>query len=178
MLDSVKAFAKYIASFFKHKWMLHDYPLKFTDRGPVEATGRVKPFRWTVQIIKRLHMRGDGDTRDEAVRELHSALDRHYREHQSLPRPGTGRTLDLQFASTERIDAHRDLISDFVRRVIEKDPDYCFISDESTLWDSHDNHDNNDYIQKIRQLYDVDVADLNPPYIADIAERIQKRRAS
>jgi hypothetical protein len=177
MLDNAKALARYIASFFKQQWDLYDYPLRFTDRGPIEAVGRFKPFRWTVQIINWFHMRGDGDIRDEALQQLHRALERHRSENQSLPRPGTGRKLALKFASTERIDAHRELVSDFVRHVIEKDPNYCFVSDESTLWDFHDAHDNADYIRKIQQLYDVDVSDLNPPYIAAIAERIQKRRA-
>jgi hypothetical protein len=106
MLENANAVAKFVTSFFKRQWNLYDYPLRFADYGPVEASGRLKQFRWTVQIINWLHMRGDGDTRDEALQQLHRALERHRTEHLPLPRPGTGRKLDVQFASTERIDAH------------------------------------------------------------------------
>ena len=51
MFDQAKAFQKFVLSFLKHDWTLDDYPLRVTDRGPVESEGRLKPSRWTAQIV-------------------------------------------------------------------------------------------------------------------------------
>jgi len=68
MLDQTRALRKFVLSFRKREWTIDDYPVKVTDHGPVEAKGRLKPSRWTAQIINWLHMRGDADTREGALR--------------------------------------------------------------------------------------------------------------
>ena len=177
MFDQAKAFQKFVLSFLKHDWTLDDYPLRVTDRGPVESEGRLKPSRWTAQIVNWLHMRGDADTREGALVELQHRLEEHLRERGTLPRPGTGRKLELKFATTERVDANYVLVADVVRRVIGMEPEQCFVSDESILWDFHHEEDNGEYIRKIVLLYNVDVSDLDPPFLWAIAERIGERRA-
>lgn len=178
MFDQAKALQTFVFSFRKHEWTIGDYPLKVTDHGPVEAKGRLKSFRWTAQIINWLHMRGDADTRQGALLDLQDRLDGHLRERGSLPRPGTGRKLEVKFAAAERVEANHDLVADVVRRVIGMEPENCFVSDESTLWDFHHGDNNAEYIRKILLLYNVDVSDLDPPFLWAIAERIDERRAS
>jgi len=177
MFDQAKALRKFALSFRKRGWTIDDYPLKVTDHGPVEANGRLKPSRWTAQIINWLHMRGDADTREGAFVELQHQIDVHLRERGSLPRPGTGRKLEIKFAATERVDRNHELVAEIVRRVIGMEPANCFVSDESTLWDFHHAGDNDEYIRKILLLYHVDVSELDPPFLWAIAERIGERRA-
>ena len=177
MWNQAKAFGKFVQSFRKREWDVHDYPLLVIDRGHVESLGRLKAFRWTVQIINWLHMRGDADTKEAALEGLREQLDRHRAEKGSLPRPGTGRKMDVTFAATERVAANYDLVADIVRRVIGMEPEDCFVSDESTLWDFHHGEDNAEYHRKIVVLYGVDVSDLEPPTLAAIAERIRQQRA-
>lgn len=121
-------------------------------------------------------MRGDGDTLDAANADLREQLRRHRDEQGSLPRPGTGRELDLKLATTEKVDLHRELIADILQRVIGVAPGDCFVSDESTLWDFHEREDNAEYQKKIVELYGVDVSDIEPPTLVAIALRIRNRR--
>jgi len=174
MGDQIKALWRLLLSLRKRDWDLDDYPLRVTDRGLVEPVGRLKPYRWTVQIVNWLHMRGDGDTLDAALAGLRQELERHRQEVGSLPRPGTGHALQLPFAPTEQVEAHYDTIADIVRRVFDMDPGDCFVSDESTLWNFHDGESNEEYHKKIAELYGVDVSDIEPPTLAAIAQRIDE----
>jgi hypothetical protein len=178
MWNQAKALGKFVQSFHTREWDVDDYPLQVIDRGHVESLGRLKGFRWTVQIINWLHMRGDADTKDAAFEELRQQLERHRTETGSLPRPGTGRKMELKFAASERVEANSDLVADIVRRVIGMEPEDCFVSDESTLWDFHHGEDNAAYHRKIILLYGVDVSDIEPPTLAAIAERIRQQRAN
>ena len=177
MLDHARALGKFVLSFRKRAWTINDYPVKVTDRGAVEPMGRLQPFRWTAQIINWLHMRGDADTRESALLELQRRLDEHVREQGSLPRPGTGRELEIKFAAAERIEANYELVAEILRRVIGMEPENSFVSDESTLWDFHQGEDNAEYFRKILLVYGVDVSDVEPPFLWVIAERIAKHRA-
>ena len=56
------------------------------------------------QIINWLHMRGGADTHEGALLELQRQLDGHLREQGSLPRPGTGRKLEVKFAAAAAPD--------------------------------------------------------------------------
>jgi len=173
MRDQAKALQKFVLSFRKRRWTIDDYPLRVTNNGPVEAQGRFKPFRWTVQVINWLQMRGDADTREGAFLELQRKLDRYVGDRGNLPRPGTRRKLEITFAATDRVEANRDLVADIVRRVIGMEFENCFVSDESTLWDFHVSEDNVEFVRKILLLYHVDVSDLDPPFLWAIAERIR-----
>ena len=178
MWSQVKAVGKFVLSFRKGDWNVHDYPLRFIDRGPVEAVGRLKPLRWTAQIVNWLQMRGDADTREAALEDLRQKLDRYRAERGSLPRPGTGRKLEVNFAATDRIDANQELVADILRQVMGVElEDCCFVSNESTLWDFHHDEDNGECYRRITAIYGVDVSDIEPPSLAAIAERIRQRRA-
>jgi hypothetical protein len=86
--------------------------------------------------------------------------------------------MDLKFAASARVEANADLVADIVRRVIGMEPEDCFVSDESTLWDFHHGEDNTAYQRQISLLYGVDVSDIEPPTLAAIAERICRQRAN
>lgn len=62
------------------------------------------------------------------------------------------------------------LADDFVRRVL--DIDGAWISDESSLWDFHHKETNAALVAKIREIYGVDVSDIESGNLADILDRI------
>jgi len=65
-------------------------------------------------------------------------------------------------------------LDDFIHRVL--DLPWAFISDQSSLWDFHADGNNDVLIAKIRDIYDVDVSDIETGNIAEILERISMER--
>ena len=56
--------------------------------------------------------------------------------------------------------------------------DWAFVSDESSLWDFHSSDDNKDLIEKINEVYGVDVSDIQSAKLWQIFDRIASNRAS
>ena len=133
-----KAAGKYIASFFLSEWRLEDYPLKTTFRGSAVEDGRRKPLAWTVQVINWWHMRGDGDTQERALENLRERLVVHKAKYGTLPRPGRGAELEVEFAQSDRIQRYEDIAAHFFPAVLEREYGDCLVSDESSLWDFYD----------------------------------------
>ena len=78
-----------------------------------------------------------------------------------------------EFAPRERIGAHPKLVEDLTRRVLQLD--WAFISDESSLWDFHETGTNGALIARIKEVYGVDVSDIESASLPEILERIAKR---
>ena len=82
----------------------------------------------------------------------------------------------IEFAPTNRIDRHRDLADDFVRRVLGLDT--AWISNESSLEDFHGEPTNEALNRKIHEVYGVEVSDITNGNLAEILERIALHRAT
>jgi hypothetical protein len=52
--------------------------------------------------------------------------------------------------------------------------DWAFISDESSLWDFHEAKTNEALIARIKEVYGVDVSDIESAKLPEILERIAK----
>jgi len=161
-MDQVRALGKFIASFFKDRWSLQDYPIRFLERTPGPGGGRRKACTWTAQIVNWWHMRGDAFSRDDALARLGENFAR-FRAANNLPRPGRGAPLRIEFAATAIVDANAAMVSDILERVLGFRPGECLVTDESSLWDFHDGETNDDYVRRIALLYGVDVSDVDPP---------------
>ncbi|MBZ5549345.1 MAG: hypothetical protein LAO22_15535, partial [Acidobacteriia bacterium] len=74
----------------------------------------------------------------------------------------------------ERVSAHPELAEDFVYRVLELD--WAWISDESSLWDFHRDETNDALISRIKEVYGVDVSDIQSARLSEILERIATRQ--
>jgi hypothetical protein len=85
-----------------------------------------------------------------------------------LPRPGT--RVPIKFASQERVKAQAELAKDFTQRVLELE--WAWISDGSSLWDFHTNESNDALYAKIKEIYGVDVSDIQSARLSEILERI------
>jgi hypothetical protein len=78
----------------------------------------------------------------------------------------------LEFAPRTRVSARPELAKDFTRRVLNLD--WAFISDESSLWDFHEAGTNKALIARIKEVYGVDVSDIESAKLPEIPERIAK----
>jgi hypothetical protein len=161
---------------FKREWTLDDYPVRVWHRAVTEPShkSRLKPLQWTADVINWPGMSGSANSRPEALEELRKNFSRSKATRPNLPRPGTN--VPIEFAARERVGQHSELAKDFVKRVLEID--WAWISDESSLWDFHEDETNESLTDKIRGIYGVDVSDISSGNLADIFDRIQKHRAA
>lgn len=178
MLSALKAAMKYLWSFTRKEWELSDYPLRYRRQKPgSEGYGceGLKLPAWYVQIINWWQISGLGDTKDEAYADLKTKFERMKAEGGRLPRPGTGLLITL--AATREIDQYALIATDFFNKVLQIDYNNCFISDESSLWDFHTEASNATLNERIKQVYGVDVADIESGNLVQIFERIRGDRA-
>lgn len=89
-----------------------------------------------------------------------------------MPRPGT--KVPIEFAPSDRVYAHPELTDDFIHRVLGLD--WAFVSDQSSLWHFHTGETNDVVIAKIKDIYGVDVSDIESGNIATILHRIATGR--
>jgi hypothetical protein len=178
--NEINARWKWFLSLFKREWKLTDYPvsLRAHEIDPRYVGSRLKQHRYTAQIVNWWVTSGGGDTKEEAVQELEirfaSIASEKAKTGKKLPRPGTH--VEIEFASTERVDAHAELAEDFIHRVLNLD--WAYISDESSLWDFHSSEDNQDLFAKIHDIYGVDVSDIESAKLWQIFDRIASSRVS
>jgi hypothetical protein len=176
-MDQVRAFTKYASSFLKRTWSLEDYPVRLRKIGPrvPGSAGLRGQVTWNAQIINWWHMRGVGSTPEVAMESLARRLAGFAASH-PLPRPGRGAPLKVELADSTLVEANKQLIDDILERVIGFSATDCLVTDESTLWDFQEGDDNREYFRKISLIYGVDVSDIEPPTLAEIAERIRLDR--
>ena len=172
--NRVRAAWKLSLSLLKQDWELPDYPVAMREHelDPDYAGTRLKQHRYTASIVNWWVVTGGGDTEREALQELEKAFARVKSERakakQRLPRPG--KHVPIEFASQQRVGAHPELADDFIRRVLNLD--WAFISDGSSLWDFHHAETNAALIARIKEVYGVDVSDIESAKLSEILERI------
>ena len=170
----VIAFVKYLASSFKRDWTIDDYPVRIRRRHDANAPsiGSFEPAAWQAQIVHWGQMRGGGSTRDEAVANLNENFNEYRRQHGTVPRPGT--RVPIEFAPTTEIDQYSLIAHDFFQKILEMDFDYCFVSDESSLWEFPNTSDEARVFELIRRTYQVDVSDIQTGNLVQIFKRLQE----
>ncbi len=178
--NRIRAWWKWFLSLFKRDWNLSDYPISVREHeiDPSYVGTRLKQHRYTAQIVNWWVISGGGDTKTEALQELQKNFAtvkvEKAKDGKKLPRPGTH--VEIEFASRERVNAHAELAEDFVRRVLNLD--WAFISDASSLWDFHHAETNEAVIARIREVYGVDVSDIESAKLSEILERIATTQSS
>jgi len=160
-------------SFLKRDWELGDYPISIRTQepDPVFRGPRFQFHRYAAQIVN-WGLAGTGDTKEEALSDLARIFTNVKAERKKtgtpLPRPGA--RVPPEFASGDRVYAHPELVDDFIRRVL--DLPWAFVSDESSLWDFHSEETNDALNTKIKEVYGVDVSDIESARLWEIFERI------
>ena len=87
-------------------------------------------------------------------------------------RPGKGP--GIVFAENQEIDKYSDLRDDFIHRILQLE--WAWISDESSLWDFHEEEDNQKFHTRISLLYGVETSDVQNANILAILQRIAASR--
>lgn len=162
-------------SFLRSSWRLEDYPLILVEQQTFvsDLPERVRAKRWRIDIAGWTAMFGLGDSIEEAEADLRTRFQTHIDQREKCLRPGRKRG-GMEFASTNQVDKNSDLLQPFISDVLQLR--CAFISDDSSLWDFHEDADNGVYYQRIRDLYGVDVSDIEGARIADILQRIAEFR--
>jgi hypothetical protein len=179
LTQQIYASWKLCLSLRKHDWKLNDYPVSIRAQAfnPEYSGARFKQHRYIAYIVNWT-LAGFGDTRQEARCELETNFEmarvERKRQGKPLPRPGT--RAPIEFASQERVSTHPELADDFIGRVLELD--WAWISDDSSLWDFHTRETNELLCAKIKEVYGVDVSDLESAKLSEILDRIAASQAS
>ena len=166
----------FVRSFFRSTRTLDDFPvIAWRQEPPTEeqlARARMSGGTFPTHIarIDGMFLTGTGATPAEARAELAERFEVYRAGHDTLPRPGT--QTKIEFASTARLDALRDLRDDVVDRVLRFDTP-IFVSDGSSLSDFPEGYDV--YNDRIILLYGIDVDVLEDDRLATIVEAIAAR---
>lgn len=170
---------KLCLSFRKDSWEISEYPvyLRTQDPGPAPPGSRFRQPRF-VASITNWGLIGMGDSKAEAMEALRtnfaSAVATRKAEGLPLPRPGT--RVPIAFASQEQVNAHPELAEDFIHRILGLE--WAWISDESSLWDFSGEETNDTLCTKIKEVYGVDVSDIESAKLREILERISGSQAT
>lgn len=176
----IRSYFKYLLSFLKRDWDLADYPVivRYQDpekHPPPAGIGQVEPIPWFASIDKWFQMFAPGETREEALENLRQNFGTYKAKHATLPRPGT--LVELEMALTQQVDRFADLAHDFISKIVEGvNPNFVFISDSSSLWD-FPYEDKAKQIARIKEIYGVDVSDIQDGNLAKIFDRIRKHQS-
>jgi hypothetical protein len=129
--------------------------------------------RYRAYIIN-WNVMGSGETPEQARANLEQNFETirqdWLREGRRLVRPG--KNSPPEFASQEKVAVYEAISDDFIQRVLGLE--WAWISDESSLWDFHTEPTNDLLCAKIREIYGVDVSDLESAELWAIFERIGK----
>lgn len=171
---------KLCVSFRKSEWELTDYPVvtrkqEISDDPAGNALRQVQQL-YLARIVNWWVMTGGGNTPHEAMEDLAVQFARmkeiRQRDGKPMPRPGT--KVPIEFAPSNRVNAHPELTGDFIRRVFGLD--WAFVSDQTSLWDFHTGETNDALNAKIKDIYGVDVSDVDSGNLAMILDRIAAGR--
>ena len=169
---------KRLLSFGKRDWNLEDYPviLRTQETGDEPRPQRLQLQPHVAQIVN-WWMSGAGETQADASAELERNFQnvKIARASAGKPLPRPGAQVPIQWASNERIAATGDLADDFVQRVLGFD--WAVMSDDSSLGDFHSEETNLALIIKIKDVYGVDVSDIESARVCEILERILQSRS-
>jgi hypothetical protein len=178
--NQLRAAWKFCLSLPKHDWGFDDYPvvMRKQEIDPTYSGTRLKQHRYAATIVNWYGLAGTGDTQRQACQALEknfaNAKAERIKSGKSLPRPGT--RVPIQFAPKERVKAHPKLAEDFIHRVLNLD--WAWVSDDSSLWDFHHDDTNDVLISKIKEVYEVDVSDIQSAKLSEILERIAAAQES
>jgi hypothetical protein len=178
--DTLKTQWKRLLSYHKRDWDLADYPVvirtqEFTPGLPSRFARH--PFR---ALVLGWLIDATGDSKEEALANLKGEFARRRQmrldEGKQLPRPGT--RVPIVFASHARVDGHAGLADDFIRRVLHPvlGIEDVWITDQSSLWNFHFDETSDELVAKIRDVYGVDVSDIESQTLVDIFDRIEAAR--
>lgn len=177
MSNRLLAAWKWLLSFRKSEWSVDDYPMRMTRQEPDATFSAPRFTQHTYRAyIVNAAITGSGDTSIEAMADLRYNFESvtRRRKEETLPAIRPGENWPIEFASQEKILVDENFSEDFIQKVLGLD--WAWISDESSLWDFHSERTNELLVTKIREVYCVDVSDIESARLWEIFERIKRSR--
>lgn len=169
--NELRALGCRLLSYWKEDWLLTDYPLYFceqiTDDKGIFQPPRFILHRYAAEIT-HWTLSGYGNSKEEALSDLEMRFMDRIAQGEKPPRPG--KVVPVAFANSSRVDAHQQLAEDFIQRILELED--VWISDESSLWDFHTDKTNEYYLEKIQEIYGIQVDDIPSARLCEIFEKI------
>lgn len=153
---------------------MEDYPLRVTHHEVAGGWSKHRPRPWTVAIINWFQMRGDGESTSAARDDLAQRFTEYVASGQPLPRPGTGRPVELTFAATDEIDKLDDLAREFMPMILRFERADCLITDESTIADFPESDE--EYLRRIGVVYGLHPSEFNDLKLITILKKIAEKR--
>lgn len=170
---------KWLRSYSKLEWTLDDYPVRVAvqEPDPNFSAPRFSQHLYRAYIVNGA-ITGTGDTPEQAMAGLEQnfANIRQRRKQEGKPAIRPGANWPFEFASQEKVSSNEALSDDFIHQILGLE--WAWISDESSLWDFHTEQTNEPLYAKIREVYGVDVSDIESARLWTIFERIEQSRAS
>lgn len=158
--------SKRILSYFKKEFTIGDYPLRVS-RSHISG----KPEQdYVVQVINWPLMIAVGATLEEALANLQESMSGYEKLHGTLPRPGSSMPIPHDF---DPFFALEPLIEDFEEKVLElPEEEIIALSPESTLHELAVTKPVEYYVERIREVYDVDVRGVKDLNMLEIFRKI------
>jgi hypothetical protein len=179
MSNHMLAAWKWLLSFKKPEWVLNDYPIRVTaqEPNPIFNNPRFSQHLYRAYIVNGATT-GWGDTPEQArvglAQNFETVSQKWKQEGKPAIRPGAN--WPVEFASQEKVSSNETLSEEFIQRILGLE--WAWISDESSLWDFHIEQTNESLYTKIREVYDVDVSDIESAKLWAIFERIESSKTS
>jgi hypothetical protein len=170
---------KYILSFFKRDWILSDYPVNYVHHDlpeDIPQSTKLRPIRWHVGIPNWLRMTGYGDTKDEAYADLEEKFYEFKRQGNQLPRPGTKVPIKIEFAPRVQVNSYDEIARDFFDKISGMNYQNVLITDASSLWDFPFGENEDELVDKIREVYNIDISNIEDGNLVRIFEMIDQHR--
>ena len=179
VMNTMLASWKWLLSFRKPEWSVDDYPIRVTrqEPDPTFSAPRFSQHLYRAYVINGA-ITGSGNSPTEALAGLRQNFEsvRLRRKEEALPAIRPGANWPVEFASQEKVSADESLSEEFIQKVLGLD--WAWISDESSLWDFHTEQTNDQLCAKIREVYGVDVSDIESARLWEILERIRHAQAT
>ena len=177
-MSRLQRLKSYILSFRTTRWSVRDYPVicRRQLQGPSRVRGELAyPKAWIALIDGWAGPVATGDTREEALAALQSALDEWAASEGPLPRPGTN--VPIQFAPIEFMSRNEDLAREFFPPILDYEYDDCLITDRSSVWDFPVEMTAADLSRKVLLIFGTDISDVaEEGNISAILDRIAAHR--
>ena len=169
-------------SYRKHEWDFRDYPVSIRFQKPsLSLPSRFTEHRYRALVLGWLIDAG-GDSKADALSNLEQEYCRRKRilidSGEPIPRPGT--RVPIKFASQTQLYRHAELAEEFIQRVLNPvlGIEDVWITDESSLWNFHFDETSDALFAKIKEVYGVDVSDIESEKLTVIFDRIEANRSS
>jgi len=178
--ESIAVGQAYLVSFLKRnqKWEFSDYPFKVRKQRIQE--GAIFPGvhvpNYKAHIINWPVMCGFGDTRMEAIEKLKHNFENHKEIQRHLPRPG--KKVPIEFAGTDNIEKHKELVYEFFQKIYGEENIPLFISDESSLYDFSSELEDKVIAERIQNAYGININEFEGRIIYKIFEKIKEKNAA